>query len=1068
MSNILAYPLITNVSTDDLLIISDVSIIGNPTRSVQVGQIMGDGSGSVLSVDASIGGNAVTVTGGPITISGTLEFAFGGGANQYIDGQGNLATFPTIPVAGVTEVAQSHGGNAFLVGGSPVTGIGTLSITMTGASNQYIDGQGNLANISTLPSGLTSVGLSTDIGAFVVGNNPLTQNGELSLNRTGGSEGQFLRQDGEWADVPASAGINQIVGQFPIDSITTNGIATISLDSGWDIIPYDGGNSTWAVEKYNAYMEVPTGATVPSSVNIRPSGLEKANEGYFIFVATSSDVPENFLRFTSVNNGPQAQVRTTWSATGTRTYVPNNPLNGFWRAGTAVKFHYIFRDGVIWWSACCEIATETTSCAVIQGSTIVAYSMDENTTATPTSFNGGLPAGDGGSGLPMVWSITTQPQNGSVVLDTTTGTFKYVPTLDYSGSDSFQWKANNGICDSAIGTVNFNILNVTDIASPPTLFFESNGFGNACGVVQTPSPTVNPSVAFSGVLWEGYYCDPDSTAAQVTIDIAYSTDGEVTWLPLTGSVFTFEKDMLGGVATDNRFTLSTTNFPAGTISFKLEIYDQTPNTGVERIVSFSAVYDFLISTEFLMSYSAGDQQGGPNAASYPGGTWTPPSTAYYDTLFESPAVAIKSETVNTYNALFSVTNPVTSLALTPSGGTLVAKYPNVKILLETYTRIGNSYANPNQVLFDPRFKVMIEPGSLVTTSNNIVPGDTVEIDAATLNAAFNTSGTGTVEYTIGVDDIVRAPLATGPVDISKELPMIGHTCPDGGFALIAWGYDASGIYKSFTLTSFSSSNYAKYAPSQFGDPNVININRRSNSSYEKTYAFISNEVSPDPNITWNPVPVTAGVITSWWNRWGSGADGMWPLLNSQIDQTGAGNVIDMENRLQFIPAMSAIASGGTVVNPYYYATDNVVRFMMGVGGSTSSTTWAKTYNRVRGIYRIDPATAQTLANTFTDGLINFMVVGDTYGLNPYEPTSFAFSRPYGDWIAKTHGDACQLRIFSENAAGTNQYEIRDYGGSAPSSSNPGTPFKAADGTYVEIDIYAAAGSNATVRDFTTP
>tara|TARA_R110002096_G_scaffold49765_1_gene131214 strand:+ start:2141 stop:5341 length:3201 start_codon:yes stop_codon:yes gene_type:complete len=1066
MSNILAYPLITNVSTDDLLIISDVSIIGNPTRSVQVGQIMGDGSGSVLSVDASIGGDAVTVTGGPITISGTLEFAFGGGANQYIDGQGNLATFPTIPVAGVTQVAQSHGGNAFLVGGSPVTGIGTLAITMTGAANQYIDGQGNLANISTLPSGLTSVGLSTDIGAFVVGNSPLIQNGVLSLNRTGGSEGQFLRQDGQWADVPASAGINQIIGQFPIDSITTNGIATISLDSGWDIIPYDGGNSTWAVEKYNAYMEVPAGATVPSSVNIRPSGLEKANEGYFIFVATSSDVPENFLRFTSVNNGPQAQVKTTWSATGTRTYVPNNPLNGFWRAGTAVKFHYIFRDGVIWWSACCEIATETTSCAVVQGSTIVVYSMNENTTATPTSFNGGLPAGDSGSGLPMVWSITTQPQNGSVVLDTTAGTFRYIPTLDYSGSDSFQWKANNGICDSAIGTVNFNILNVTGIASPPTLYFESNGFGNVCGVVQTPDPTVNPSVAFNGVLWEGYYCDPDSTAAQVTIDVTYSNDNKVTWQPLTGSAFTFQKDMLGGVATDNRFTLSTTNFPAGTIFFRFTITDELGNVGIFREIFFSAVYDFLISTEFLMSYSGGDPSGNLNAASYPAGTWTPPSTAYYDTLFESPAVAIRNETVNTYSALFSASTSVTSLTITPSGGTLVAKYPDVRIVLETYTT--NNY-NPNQVLFDPRFKVMIKPGTLVTTSNNIVPGDTVEIDAATLNAAFSTSGTGTVKYTISVDDIVRAPLATGPVAISKELEMIGHTCPDGGFALIAWGYNASGIYKSFTLTSFSSSNQGRVVPSQFGDPNVIDTNRRSSPSYEKTYAFISNEVSPDTNITWNPVTIaTSARVMPWWNRNGFGANGMWPLLDSQIDQTGAGAAIDIENKLQYIPAMSAIASGGTVVNPYYYATDNVVRFMMGVGGSTSSSTWAKTYNRVRGMYRIDPATAQTLANTFTDGLINFMVVGDTYGINPYTPPQYSFTRPYGDWIARTHGDACQLRIFSQNAAGTNQYEIRDYGGTPPSPGNPGTPFKAADGTYVEINIYAAAGSNATVRDFTTP
>jgi hypothetical protein len=77
MSNILSYPLIPTVSGEDLLIISDISEEGNPTRSVRVNQLVGDGSGSVLSVDATIDGDAITVTGGPITYSGILDFQFG-------------------------------------------------------------------------------------------------------------------------------------------------------------------------------------------------------------------------------------------------------------------------------------------------------------------------------------------------------------------------------------------------------------------------------------------------------------------------------------------------------------------------------------------------------------------------------------------------------------------------------------------------------------------------------------------------------------------------------------------------------------------------------------------------------------------------------------------------------------------------------------------------------------------------------------------------------------------------------------------------------------------------------
>jgi len=48
-----------------------------------------------------------------------------------------------------------------------------------------------------------------------------------------------------------------------------------------------------------------------------------------------------------------------------------------------------------------------------------------------------------------------------------------------------------------------------------------------------------------------------------------------------------------------------------------------------------------------------------------------------------------------------------------------------------------------------------------------------------------------------------------------------------------------------------------------------------------------------------------------------------------------------------------------------------------------------------------------------------------------------------------------MRIFTENAAGTNQIEIKD-------GSNS---FMAGDGKYVEIDVYATPGSNATVFSF---
>ena len=61
MSNILTYPLIPIVAGDDMMVISDVSVKGNPTRSVSVDQLGayigagGGGAAGVTSLNAKVG-----------------------------------------------------------------------------------------------------------------------------------------------------------------------------------------------------------------------------------------------------------------------------------------------------------------------------------------------------------------------------------------------------------------------------------------------------------------------------------------------------------------------------------------------------------------------------------------------------------------------------------------------------------------------------------------------------------------------------------------------------------------------------------------------------------------------------------------------------------------------------------------------------------------------------------------------------------------------------------------------------------------------------------------------------
>ena len=160
MSNILTYPLIPIVAGDDMMVISDVSVKGNPTRSVSVDQLGayigagGGGAAGVTSFNAKVG--AITLVGGTNITLGTV---------------GNTITINSGAGGGtVTSVAATFGGNAFSLAGSPITAAGTLAITPTGGATQYVNGLGNLALLSSIPTSVTLAVTRTTGDATLTGN----------------------------------------------------------------------------------------------------------------------------------------------------------------------------------------------------------------------------------------------------------------------------------------------------------------------------------------------------------------------------------------------------------------------------------------------------------------------------------------------------------------------------------------------------------------------------------------------------------------------------------------------------------------------------------------------------------------------------------------------------------------------------------------------------------------------------------------------------------------------------------------------------------------------------------
>ena len=109
-------------------------------------------TGTVTSVALTESGDSLNITGSPISTSGTINIGFNGTNLQYVNGAGNLTTFPTL----ITSIGLSMP-SAFSVANSPLTANGTIAVTGAGVASQYIRGDGTLADFPTSGGGGSSV-----------------------------------------------------------------------------------------------------------------------------------------------------------------------------------------------------------------------------------------------------------------------------------------------------------------------------------------------------------------------------------------------------------------------------------------------------------------------------------------------------------------------------------------------------------------------------------------------------------------------------------------------------------------------------------------------------------------------------------------------------------------------------------------------------------------------------------------------------------------------------------------------------------------------------------------------
>ena len=203
--------------------------------------------GTVTSVGASIDGDCLNIAGSPVTSSGTLAFTFQGDNTQYIDGAGDLTTFPTKD--NYQYWTLSDGSNtsnilttntATFTGGTYITtGESSKTLTITHDATSRSDTTssdapafaGTFDAVTSVTSNATGHVTAIDVSTVTIPANPVFVGPSGSGSAQGGTAGivpapshttynggYFLRQDATWAIPPDTQGVTSVTATAPISS----------------------------------------------------------------------------------------------------------------------------------------------------------------------------------------------------------------------------------------------------------------------------------------------------------------------------------------------------------------------------------------------------------------------------------------------------------------------------------------------------------------------------------------------------------------------------------------------------------------------------------------------------------------------------------------------------------------------------------------------------------------------------------------------------------------------------------------------------------------------------------
>ncbi|MDX2232072.1 MAG: Ig-like domain-containing protein [Leptolyngbyaceae cyanobacterium bins.349] len=263
-------------------------------------------------------------------------------------------------------------------------------------------------------------------------------------------------------------------------SLLTNaaqGTVTLNGNGSFVYTPNAGATGT---DSFTYVANDGVGNSAPATVTIRVNAPPTAvNDTYTAAIGSTLNVAQlqGVLANDTDDSGALAASVVTGPTQGTLTLNPNGSFTYVPNAGATGTDSFVYRatDGLANATATVAIALRTNNAPVAVGE---SYRVPVNTTFTVGAVNSVLRNDtDPDTGTNLSASLVTNATRGTVTLNPD-GTFTYSPQTGFQGTDSFVYRASDGITVSGPATVTLTVSNNT----PPSV--RNDTFSTFSGVSQ--------------------------------------------------------------------------------------------------------------------------------------------------------------------------------------------------------------------------------------------------------------------------------------------------------------------------------------------------------------------------------------------------------------------------------------------------------------------------------------------------------------------------------------------------------------------------------------------------------